>query len=207
MAAPTKAPPTTKGRRTEEAFLAAARTTFAEKGYLNTKISDIAAAAGRSTGSFYNYYDNKEQLLEALLARFSEEVTAGALGTKHADPAEGVRAAVTAYWTTYEKYLPEMIGLFQMSMLDDTFRRRWLENRESGIAAVLTGLEGAERKGYEIRLPLAPLASVLVSTLESTCWAWLAVGGDSAVQRPDDETAIEILSAIWFRTVYGSVPG
>lgn len=196
-------PPTNKGRRTEAAFLEAARQCFAEKGFLNTKISDIAAVAGRSTGSFYNYYDSKEQLLEALLEQFSTDVVEASLATKHTDPEASVCAAVTAYWTNYQKYMPEIIGLFQMSMLDDSFRRRWFDNRASGIRQVLHGLQVADRNGYRIDLPLEPLASALVSTLESTCWAWLASGGDPGVRRPDDDTAIEILTAIWFRTVYG----
>ncbi|GAB90244.1 TetR/AcrR family transcriptional regulator [Gordonia rhizosphera] len=196
-------PPTTKGRRTEAAFLDAARQTFAEKGYLNTKISDIAEVAGRSTGSFYNYYDNKEQLLEALLEQFSSEVVESSLGTRHADPEAGVRAAVTAYWTHYKKYLPEIIGLFQMSMLDDTFRQRWREHRASGITQMLSGLHGAERAGYRVGLPLDALASALVNILESSCWAWLAAGGDLDVEPPDDDTAIDVLTAIWYRTVYG----
>lgn len=196
-------PPTTKGRRTEAAFLEAARKVFSEKGFLNAKISDIAAAAGRSSGSFYNYYENKEQLLEALLAQFSTDVVESTLALKPHDPEAGVRAAVTAYWTNYKEYLPEIIGLFQMSMLDDDFRRRWLEHRAAGIKQVLSGLERADRKGYRIDLPLEPLASALVSTLESSCWAWLAAGGDLHVAVPDDDTAIDILTAIWFRTVYG----
>jgi AcrR family transcriptional regulator len=200
-------PPTTKGRRTEAAFLDAARQVFSEKGYLNAKISDIAAAAGRSTGSFYNYYENKEQLLEALLEEFGSEVVAGSLSSKHADPEAGIRAAVTAYWTTYKKYLPEIIGLFQMSMLDETFRQRWRSNRASGIEQILSGLQGAERAGYRIGLPLDALASALVTTLESYCYTWLATDGDIGVARPDDDTAIEILTAIWYRTVYGPGTG
>ena len=39
---------TRKGRQTDEAFRDAARLVFARDGYLNAKISDIAAAAGRS---------------------------------------------------------------------------------------------------------------------------------------------------------------
>lgn len=194
---------TTKGKRTEAAFLEAARQTFAEKGYFNTKISDIAAAAGRSTGSFYNYYESKEQLLEALLEEFTTEVVSGSLGARRSDPREGVRAAVTAYWTTYQKYLPELIGLFQMSMMDDSFRRRWRENRAAGVKAILIGLNSADRSGKEIGLDLDVLASALVSMLEHFCWTWLAAGGDTDVSPPDDETAIRTLSAIWIRTVYG----
>lgn len=196
----------TKGQRTEAAFLDAAREAFAEKGYFNTKISDIAERAGRSTGSFYNYYDNKEQLLEALLESFTVEVVNASLVGVRSNPREGVQAAVSAYWHTYKRYLPEMIGLFQMSMTDESFRERWKVNRVVGIRAILTGLQAAERSGQRIDLPLDLLASALVSTLESFCWAWLAVGGDHDVPRPDDETAIEVLSAIWYRTVYGNTP-
>lgn len=196
-------PPTTKGRRTEAAFLDAARTVFSERGFLNAKISDIAGAAGRSSGSFYNYYENKEQLLEALLEQFGSEVVAASLAQRHQAAEAGVRAAVTAYWIHYKRYLPEIIGLFQMSMLDDTFRRRWLEHRASGIKQILLGLERADRAGYRLGLPAQPLASALVSVLEFSCWTWLATEGDPDVERPDDETAIEVLTAIWFRTVYG----
>lgn len=194
----------TKGQRTEAAFLTAARQVFAEKGYFNTKISDIAAATGRSAGSFYNYYENKEQLLEALLEEFTAEVIEASLQTGARDPAQGVRSAVTAYWTTYKKYLPEMIGLFQMSMTDEQFQRRWRENRAAGIEAILIGLTSAERSGTSTGLPPRLLASALVSMLESFCWTWLAAGGELDVERPTDEQAIETLSAVWYRTVYGA---
>ncbi|MDN5743593.1 MAG: TetR/AcrR family transcriptional regulator [Nocardioidaceae bacterium] len=195
---------TRKGQRTEAAFLQAARQTFAERGYFNTKISDIATAAGRSTGSFYNYYDNKEQLLVALLEAFTMEIVEASALPKSRNPADGVRAAVTAYWNTYKKYLPEMIGLFEMSMMDSEFQQRWRENRTKGIQQILVGLEAANRTGLRIDLPLDLLASALVCTLESFCWTWLATGGDIGVEAPDDETAIETLSAIWYRTVYGA---
>ena len=48
---------------------------FARDGYLNAKISDIAAEAGRSPASFYNYYDTKADLLIALAEEFHAEAT------------------------------------------------------------------------------------------------------------------------------------
>lgn len=198
---------TQKGRRTAAAFLDAARQVFAERGYLNAKISDIAEAAGRSPGSFYNYFENKEQILEALLGQFSAEVLEASLRNRAGGPREGIKDAVRAYWTTYRKYLPEMIGLFQMSMTDTEFAIRWQENRAAGIRAVLSGIKSAERSGHHIGLDQDTLASALVSMLESFCWTWMAVGGDADMDAPDDETAIETLSALWYRTVYYPVPG
>ena len=66
---------TRKGRATDEAFKEAARRVFARDGYLNAKITDIAAEAGRSAASFYNYYDTKADLLIALAEEFHAEAT------------------------------------------------------------------------------------------------------------------------------------
>ncbi len=54
--------PTLRGRQTQAAIDAAARVVIARKGFLATTISDIAAEAGKSTASFYNYYDSKESM-------------------------------------------------------------------------------------------------------------------------------------------------
>jgi AcrR family transcriptional regulator len=48
-------------------LLVAARHVFAEKGYFNTKISEIVSAAGMSQGNLYWYFPSKEALLQAVL--------------------------------------------------------------------------------------------------------------------------------------------
>ena len=71
--APREQLPTLRGRQTQAAIDAAARAVIARKGILAATISDIAAEAGRSTASFYNYYDSKEAMVREWALRFRDE--------------------------------------------------------------------------------------------------------------------------------------
>jgi AcrR family transcriptional regulator len=53
--------------RTRAALLSAARALFASRGMEQTTIAQIAERSDVATGSFYNYFATKEDLLEALL--------------------------------------------------------------------------------------------------------------------------------------------
>ncbi|HUA11058.1 MAG TPA: helix-turn-helix domain-containing protein [Solirubrobacteraceae bacterium] len=53
--------------RTRAALLDAARTLFAERGPDATSIAEIAEAADTAVGTVYNYFDDKEALLVALI--------------------------------------------------------------------------------------------------------------------------------------------
>jgi AcrR family transcriptional regulator len=51
---------------TREALLEAAEQTFAEQGIEGSRIEDIAARAGIAVGTFYNYFQDRDDLLKAL---------------------------------------------------------------------------------------------------------------------------------------------
>ena len=55
-------------------ILDAALKTFAEKGYHETRLDDIAAAAGFSKASLYNYYEDKEEIFLHILIRMHEKI-------------------------------------------------------------------------------------------------------------------------------------
>jgi TetR/AcrR family transcriptional regulator, cholesterol catabolism regulator len=63
---------TATNRRTE--LLAIAAQLFAEKGFRNTTVRDIADAAGILSGSLYHHFDSKESMVDEILSTFQEEL-------------------------------------------------------------------------------------------------------------------------------------
>jgi len=57
-------------------ILECARDLFAEKGYINTRVRDIIDQAGYGTGTFYRYFDSKENVLTVLLSDFLDQIIA-----------------------------------------------------------------------------------------------------------------------------------
>lgn len=63
-----KLPKTARGRRTREKLLQAAEIEFGERGFHEAAISGITARAGVALGTFYVYFDSKEEVFRALVA-------------------------------------------------------------------------------------------------------------------------------------------
>jgi AcrR family transcriptional regulator len=193
-----------KGRETDEAFRAAARAVFAREGYLNAKISDIAAEAGRSVASFYNYYDTKADLLIALAEEFHAEATQMAALPYRSGLSreEALRQAVAGFWRTYAKRRGELIGIFQAAMLEGEFRDRWLKMRAEAITRIAAEIRRAQSEGYCPGVDPVLTASALSAMLEHFCYIWLGQGGEQGDIQFDDERALDALATIWVKAVY-----
>ncbi|KAF0847386.1 TetR/AcrR family transcriptional regulator [Nocardia caishijiensis] len=115
-----------KSAETEQALKDAARQVFAEHGYLNAKITDITAAAGRAAGSFYNHFASKEELLQALLADIAAAGDERAVDPEHsgdfADPA-AVRYHVRGYWTFARENTAVLRAIGQAAQVSPEFAR------------------------------------------------------------------------------------
>lgn len=69
-----KTPKTARGRRTLRLLLDAAAEEFGEKGFHEASISQITQRAGVAIGSFYTYFDSKEEVFTALVRDLSGQV-------------------------------------------------------------------------------------------------------------------------------------
>ncbi|MGQ0590613.1 MAG: TetR/AcrR family transcriptional regulator, partial [Sphingosinicella sp.] len=66
-----KAPRTERGRKTVRKLLEAAAREFGERGYHEAAITGITQRAGVALGTFYTYFESKEELFRALVRDMS----------------------------------------------------------------------------------------------------------------------------------------
>lgn len=71
-----KNPKTARGQRTRNKLLDAAEGAFGEEGFHATSIGDITRRASVALGTFYVYFDSKDEIFRALVAHMNEMVRA-----------------------------------------------------------------------------------------------------------------------------------
>lgn len=104
MTAPT--PTHAGGRREErkaqnrEKLLAAARRVFAQKGLGAATVRDVVRETDLATGTFYNYFADKEEIFRALLEDFSAKARAAVRGERMREGSleQRVESAYRAYF-------------------------------------------------------------------------------------------------------------
>jgi AcrR family transcriptional regulator len=67
-----KAPRTSRGEKTRHKLLDAAREEFGEKGFYEAAVSGITQRAGVALGTFYTYFNSKEEVYRGLVAHMGE---------------------------------------------------------------------------------------------------------------------------------------
>ncbi|MEU0514032.1 TetR/AcrR family transcriptional regulator [Amycolatopsis sp. NPDC006125] len=190
-----------KAAETEAALKAAAQRLFATRGYLNTKITDITAEAGRAAGSFYNHFASKEELLESLLADLEvagdESADQAGHSPDFADPA-AVRFHVEAYWRFYREHAPTMRALQQAAMVNADFAHKLAEFTRAQNEELTDHVDYVTKAGH--RLPGTPLASVTMMTTAAETFArqW----HDGLLDLPEEE-ALEALTRFVYRGLTG----
>ncbi len=101
-------PRSAKGAKTRARLVQAAESVFAEDGFLDARISDIAKAAGVSHGSFYHYFDSKEEVFREVAESVEQRLTAPLTSVvldpdSEATAPERLREAFRRYLRSYKK--------------------------------------------------------------------------------------------------------
>ena len=182
-----EARPAKKSERTRQSVLDAAAQLFANNGYADTNLSDIAARAGIKTGSLYYHFASKEELVYEVLrygvTRSFEHTRAQVeqLGAR-APAAAQLRAAIQAHLDSLHSLGDyASAGLRIVEQAPRTIRKKQYVNQRRYGEYWHTLLERAQAQGVLPReLDLLAARLFLFGAMNSTV-AWPATAQQPTV--------------------------
>jgi AcrR family transcriptional regulator len=170
-----------QGRATRDQLIAVATGLFAERGYEETSIEAVLAAAGVSRGALYHHFGGKDALFEAVLETVENGVTArlAAEIAEAPDPVSAVESAALAWIEMAGDPLIQRIILIDAPAVLGLERWRAL-NEEYSLGATRALLQAVADEGRLSPDLVVPFAQMLLGALDEAAMA---------VARADDRQA------------------
>jgi AcrR family transcriptional regulator len=145
-------PRSRKGIETRARLLGAAKEVFERDGFLDARISDIAENAGLSHGSFYHYFESKEEVFREVAAaveeRLQEPLYSVILDSSStAPPFERIHEGIRRNLESYRDEARIMGVIEQVSRFDDDLRASRNERHRVSSAQIADSIRRLQRHG------------------------------------------------------------
>jgi AcrR family transcriptional regulator len=187
-------PVTDRGALRKQALLEAARRVFERKGFIDTRVSDIAKEAQVSHGTFYTYFDTKEAVFKAVSHGVIDSMLGSmAIAIPTSDFHERVRDSVQRFVQAYRPN-STMIGLIeQVGTFSPEMRELRLDVRDTFVKRTVRGISRMQRDGLtDASLDVEYVAEALGAMLEYTCYVWFTLQKEF-----DEPRLVDALATIW----------
>jgi AcrR family transcriptional regulator len=200
-----KTPVTLRGQRTRERLVDAGWRVFESQGFMDARITDITAKAGVATGSFYSYFDSKEELFAEVALRFSNkiyETTATPAEQRIDDLRVRIDANNRRYLKAYRENAQMLKVIEQMASLNPECARIRREVRRAFVARNERGIRRLQEQGLaDPEIDAHTAASALASMIDNFAYVWFVL------EEPfDEEVAATTLTRLWLQSIGAKVP-
>jgi len=174
-------PRSRKGIETRARLVDAAKDVFERDGFLDARISDIAEKAGLSHGSFYHYFESKEEVFREVAnnveARLHEPMNSVILAQSSARPAERIREAIRLHLESYRDEARIMGVIEQVSRFDPEIMAQRAANHRVNHDEVANSIRSLQRHGLaDARLDPDIASAALGSMASRFPEMWLVQG-------------------------------
>ena len=188
-------------------LLTAAREVFERDGFLDARVTDIAAAAGVAHGSFYTYFRSKTDVFRALVATTMDELYASLGGaadetrpgadSRPADPVDAIDRANRRFVAMYRENTALMALFEQVTTFDPEVRTLRQAARERMVGRVRHSIEQLQAEGLVAAdLEAEYSAHALVAMVNGLVHYWLVLGRDF-----DQERLVRTMTRLWAQSL------
>lgn len=193
---------------TRDLIVSASRDVFIDRGYFDTRITDITSAAGVAAGSFYTYFDSKELAFEAMLDNLDAAIHPAPWSPAD-DVPTWIRANTRHYLGEFAQHAQFWRRVEQAALGNRDVSRMLAARRDRYVAQVSETIGAWTADGLaNPGIPADAVALALAATTEQFAFQWFvleepAVGEPSAgdPRHPDLDAAADQLSDLWCRAL------
>ena len=191
---------TSRAASRREELLAIAAELFAQRGFKNTTVRDIADAAGILSGSLYHHFDSKESMVDEILSTFQtalfqqyDEVAGSDL-----DPRAKFEAVIRISFDAINDHHSE-VAIYQndAAYLAEFDRFGYLNERNDQMRKLWVGLLEEGVRSGDFRPDLD--TEVVYRFIRDTVWVavrWYRPGGDLSAHDVADQYLSILLDGI-----------
>ncbi|SKB05425.1 transcriptional regulator, TetR family [Aeromicrobium choanae] len=198
-------PVTARGQRTREALVSAARRVFERDGFINSRLTDIAREANTSIGTFYTYFDSKDEIFTAVLQVAQDDMLHPGLPRVEEDPqniAAVLEASNRAYFEAYRRNAKLMVLLEQVATINPDFRALRVQRSTLFTDRVARWVESAQESG----LADPALDPLMTSRALSSMVSRLAYYSFALGEGYDLDAMVETSTKLWFNALGMTFP-
>lgn len=191
-------PRSRKGLRTRARLIDAAKVVFERDGFLDARIADIAETAGLAPGSFYHYFESKEQVFREVATAQEERLSApgghDVSAPSGATPWERIRRANRRYFERYRDEAALMGVIEQVSRYDDHVNAARMATMKHFVERAEPAIRRLQDDGHvDARIEPAIAADALGAMVARFAELWLVQG----YREYDFDEAVEQLTILW----------
>ncbi|MFP4344138.1 MAG: TetR/AcrR family transcriptional regulator [Anaerolineales bacterium] len=124
-------------RRRQEEILSAAAEVFAEKGYANTTVREIAERADMAEGTLYNYFDGKREILLTILEEAQPPLEEAFTELEGLEDRDAMMAMIEQAFDLSEVNLPFTRTLLTEAWVDDEVLQDFIAERIRNVDKLL----------------------------------------------------------------------
>jgi len=146
---PEKLPKTARGRQTRDKLLQAAEIEFGNQGFHDASVSGITQKAGVALGTFYTYFESKEEIYRALVGYMSHRVRSW-IAERIADSPDRLSAESDGL-QAYLEFVREHPGLYRIISEAEFVANDAYMEHYTGIARAYTANLSSACERDEIR--------------------------------------------------------
>ncbi|RNL62444.1 TetR/AcrR family transcriptional regulator [Nocardioides marmoriginsengisoli] len=185
---------TKQGLRTRRQLLRGAKRAFEKQGYHRTRVADITTAARTAVGSFYTYFDSKEEVFHLLLVELENEVFDEPTRLpRDAAPYDRLRDTNRLYFEAFRRNAAFWAVVEEAAMRDEKARLVLTSRHQNSRERTESAFRIWQEQGIiPAHVDIAFCATALGAMTERCAFLWFVLG-----EPFDFDEGVERVTAFW----------